>query len=189
MPPAMPSAISLLAHSQVLLLSPKMSQSLPQHLQTLGVPFEEVDYTSWEDAQQALQAHGRRNGYARRNGSEERFHQRFQGQANSHTNHLGKFIGNPGFIPRGRLQWNTPQVSVGYARGFNGGWGVVCSSPWPRPTFSENPGRCRARRKILAIIGREFWDFWDLCIIRRIVRGCTNHAPRTMLCDPVACED
>jgi hypothetical protein len=60
----MPSAISLLAQSQVLLLSPKMSQLLPQHLQTLGVPFKEVDYTSWEDAQQALQAHARRNGYA-----------------------------------------------------------------------------------------------------------------------------
>ena len=30
-----------------------------------------------------------------RNGSGERFHQRFQGQENSHTNHQGEFIGKP----------------------------------------------------------------------------------------------
>ena len=41
-----------------------MSWSPSRHLQTLGAPFEEADYTSWEDAQQALQAHARRNGYA-----------------------------------------------------------------------------------------------------------------------------
>jgi hypothetical protein len=64
MPSTIPSAISFLAQSQVLLLSPKMSQSLPQYLQTLSIPFEEIDYTSWEDVQQALQVHARRNGYA-----------------------------------------------------------------------------------------------------------------------------
>ena len=41
-----------------------MSRSPSRHLQTLGAPFEEADYTSWEDAQQALQAHARRNSYA-----------------------------------------------------------------------------------------------------------------------------
>ena len=59
-----------------------------------------------------------------------------------------------------------------HALSFSGGvglWlGMVCSSPERRPTFSENPGKIlgesRARRKILGVICRKFWDF---CIIRR----------------------
>ena len=59
---------------------------------------------------------------------------------------------------------NSPgQASVDHARGFSGartrlGCGVGegwCSSPGPRPTFSENPGEIlgnsRARRKIRGV--------------------------------------
>ena len=84
-------------------------------------------------------------------------------------------LNSPVLIPRGRLQWNTHQVSVDHAPGFSGGclgvglWvGVVCTSPGRRLTFSENPGKIlgesRARRKILGVICRTFWEF---CIIRR----------------------
>ena len=42
-------------------------------------------------------------------------------------------------------------------------WVGVCSSPGRRLTFSENPakilGESRARRKILGVICRKFWDF------------------------------
>ena len=108
---------------------------------------------------------------------------RFPGQANSHTSHLGnKGWGNdPGFISpaRGRRQWNTHQVSVGHALGFSGAsvehapgfsggvglWvGVVWSSPGRRLTFSGKIlGNSRARRKILGVICREFWEFRDFC--------------------------
>ena len=57
-----------------------------------------------------------------RNGSGERFYQRFQGKANSHTNHLGKFIGklSRGFsVSRTRLQWRMHQASPVWV-------GVVC---------------------------------------------------------------
>jgi hypothetical protein len=100
----------------------------------------------------------------------------------------------PEFIPRGRLQWNTHQVSVGHARGFIGGCGAV-GGGW----CARALGPVRLSRKILGDVelAAKSWqssaensgDFWDLCIIRRIVRGCTNHAPRTMSCDPAACED
>jgi hypothetical protein len=58
-------------------------------------------------------------------------------------------------------------ASVEHALGFSGGvglWvGVMCSSPGCRLTFSENPGKIlgnsRARRKILEVICRKFWDF------------------------------
>ena len=66
---------------------------------------------------------------------------------------------------------------MNHARGFSGartsfsgvgGSGVL--EPGRRLTFSENPGKilrnCRARRKILGVICRKFWDF---CIIRRII--------------------
>ena len=72
--------------------------------------------------------------------------------------------------------------------------GVVCLA---RPTFSENPGKIlgesRASHRILGVTGREFWDFLGNSGIFAssdgIVRGCTNHAPRTVSCDSAACED
>ena len=97
-----------------------------------------------------------------RNGSGERFHQQVQGQANSHTNHLGNKakkdggmirdsfpgINSPGQAPvehapglsgsRTRLQWSFS----GARTGLQWRWaGVVRSSPWPSPTFSENSGK------------------------------------------------
>ena len=53
--------------------------------------------------------------------------------------------------PLCRLQWNTHETSVDHALGFSAsrtrlqwsfsGARTSFSGPWPRPTFSENPGR------------------------------------------------
>ena len=72
-------------------------------------------------------------------------------------NHSGNkgWRNDPGFIPRGRLQWDTHEATVDHAPGFSGAsaehaagfsggvglWaGVVRSSPGRRLTFSGNPG-------------------------------------------------
>ena len=60
---------------------------------------------------------------------------------------------------------NPHQISVQHAPGFSGvRGGVLCSSPWPRPTFSESPGKFPSPSQNPGIIGREFWEF---CIIGR----------------------
>ena len=90
---------------------------------------------------------------------------------------------------------NSPgQAPVEHARGFSGSrtrlqcsthqasdqasvvWvGVVCSSPGPRPTFSENT-------EILEPVPK-FWESpagnsGNFASSDGIVRGCTNHDPR-----------
>ena len=88
-----------------------------------------------------------------RNGSGERFHQQVQGQANSHTNHLGnKAMKDGGMIRDSFPGINSPGqapvehapgfsgASVEHAPGFSGGvglWaGVVRSSPGRRLTLA-----------------------------------------------------
>ena len=70
------------------------------------------------------------------------------------------------------------------------GWRVVLLEPLARPTFSENPGKISSpsqnpgshRQGIPGNSG-------IFASSDGIVRGCTNHGPRTVSCDPAACED
>ena len=80
---------------------------------------------------------------------------------------------SPELIPQGRLQWDTHEVSVEHAAGFSGG-GVL--EPWASSDFL---------RKSWGIVepAAKSWGSDG------IVRGCTNHGPRTASCDSAACED
>ena len=117
------------------------------------------------------------------NGSGERFHQQVQGQANSHTNHFGnKAMKDGGMIRHSFPGINSPgqapvEHAPGHALGFSGAsvehapglsgvgravGGCGALEPGRRLTLSENPGKVlgesRARRKILGVICREFWE-------------------------------
>ena len=72
---------------------------------------------------------------------------------------------------RTKLRWNTHQVPAVWV-------GVVRSSPGRRLT--RNPGGHLPEKSGNSRI---------FASSDGIARGCTNHAPRTMSCDPAACED
>jgi hypothetical protein len=93
-----------------------------------------------------------------RNGSGERLHQRFQGQANPHTN---QFPGAGFSGTRTRLlQCITHEASVEHALGFSAARTRLqlcgCARALGPVRLSQKiPGNSRARRKILGVTGRE----------------------------------
>ena len=96
----------------------------------------------------------------------------------------------PGTGPRGtrtRFQWITHEASVEHAPGFSGVGGGGVLEPWASSDFLRKiQGNSRARRKILGSSAENSGNFASS---DGIIRGFTNHDPRTVSCDSAACED
>ena len=84
---------------------------------------------------------------------------------------------------RTKIQWVTHEASVQHAPGFSGVGGGA----------SDFLGKSWGILEPVA----KFWEssagnsgkIWEFASSDGIVRGCTNHVPRTVSCDSAACED
>jgi hypothetical protein len=100
----------------------------------------------------------------------------FRGPGEFAHKSLGKIyrqsgIHSPGLIPgagssgtRKRFQWVMHEASVEV---WGCGWGWCARALGPVRLSRKILGKSLARRKILGVICRKFWEIWVFCIIRR----------------------